>query len=216
MEAGQHIVSVSLGTVAKPGGVVVIDPRTDFDLPEDEDRKRDWENFYKVTWLERFDPGHPIPAVATRISALMSDERLAKRCHLLLDITATGAAAKRVFERRSLYPDVIELTNGGSEERSGGVRRAPLRDVIGAAQVVLQTRRLEASSKLEHASTLVGDLLGFDPESTTRSLDLRGGRNSDLVFALAVGLWWAENLTWNDDPPERHRPLHCKDAWMAG
>ena len=37
MEAGQHIVSVSLGTVAKPGGVVVIDPRTDFDLPEDEE-----------------------------------------------------------------------------------------------------------------------------------------------------------------------------------
>ncbi len=215
MEAGQHIVSVSLGTVAKPGAVVVIDPRTDFAVPKDEGERRDWDNFYEVTWVERFDPGHPIPAVVTRISEIMSDKRLAKRCHPLLDITATGAAAKRVFERRGLYPDVIELTNGGSEERSGGVRRAPLRDVIGAAQVVLQTDRLKVASDLELASTLVGDLQSFDSKPTTHSLDLRGGRNSDLVFALAVGLWWAENLTWGDDPPERHRPLRCKDAWMG-
>ncbi len=146
----------------------------------------------------------------------MSDKRLAKKCHLLLDISSTGAAPIRVLERHSLYPVAVDLTNTGSEERSSGVRRAPLRDVIGAAQVVLQTRRLEVSNKLEHASTLVGDLLGYNLESTSRSLDLRGGRNSDLVFALAVGLWWAENLTWNDDPPERHRPLRCKNAWMAG
>ncbi len=216
MEAGQHIISLSLGTMAAPGAVVVMDPRTDFDRPGDEDRRRDWDNFYEVTWLQRFPPGHPIPAVATRISELMSDERLAKKCHLLLDITATGPAPIRVLEGRGLYSVAVELTNSGSEERSGGVRRAPLRDVIVAAQVVLQTDRLEVSNKLEHASTLVGDLLGFDPKPTGRGLDLRGGRGSEFVFALAVALWWAENLTWNDDPPERHRPLRCKDAWMAG
>ena len=216
MEAGQHIVSVSLGTVAKPGAMVVIDPRTEFERPEGEDRKRDWENFYEVTWLERFPPGHPIPAVATRISEIMSGKRLAKKCHLLLDISSTGAAPIRVLERRSLYPVAVDLTNTGSEEHSGGVRRAPLRDVIGAAQVVWQTKRLKVASELKHGSTLVSDLLGYDPEPTTRSFDLRGGRKSDFVFALAVGLWWGEDLTWNDDPPERHRPLHCKDAWMAG
>jgi hypothetical protein len=34
MEAGQHIVSLSLGTVAEPSAVVVIDPRTEFERPE--------------------------------------------------------------------------------------------------------------------------------------------------------------------------------------
>ncbi len=31
-------------------------------------------------------------------------------------------------------------------------------------------------------------------------VDLRGGRNSDLVFARTVGLWWADDLTWGDWP----------------
>ncbi len=29
-------------------------------------------------------------------------------------------------------------------------------------------------------------------------MDLRGGRNADLVFALAVALWWGDGLTWGD------------------
>ncbi len=27
----------------------------------------------------------------------------------------------------------------------------------------------------------------------------RGGRNADLVFALAVAFWWADTLTWDND-----------------
>ena len=69
MEAGQHIVSLSLGTVAEPSAVVVIDPRTEFERPEDED-KVDFENYFEVVWLERFPAGHPIPAVASRVSEI--------------------------------------------------------------------------------------------------------------------------------------------------
>ncbi len=199
MQSGQHIVSLSLGTVAEPSAVVVIEPRTKFWRAEGQDRTRDSENHFDAIWLERFPAGRPIPAVVARVSELVSGERLAKNCHLLLDITSTGAAPLRVFESRGLYPQPIELTNTGSEEYSGGVRRVPLRDVIGAAQVVLQTNRLKVASALELASTLVGDLQSFDPKPAARSLDLRGGRNSDLVFALAVALWWGDRLTWDDD-----------------
>ena len=217
MEAGQHIVSLSLGTVAEPSAVVVIEPRTEFWRPEGEDRRRDWENHFDVIWLERFPAGRPIPAIVTRVSELMSGERLAKRCHLLLDISSTGGAPRRVFERRGLYPVSVDLTNTGSEERSGGVRRAPLRDVIGAAQVVLQTDRLKVASKLELAPTLVGDLQSFDPKPVARGLELRGGRNSDLVFALAVALWWADSLTWGDDGAGRAPPARNlgNNGWMA-
>ncbi len=199
MKSGQHIVSLSLGGVAEPSAVVVIDPRTKFGRREKQDRKRDSENHFDVTHIERFPVGRPIPAIVARVSELVSDERLAKNCHLLLDITSTSAAPLRVFEGCGLYPTAIELTNTGSEEYSGGVRRVPLRDVIGGAQVVLQTSRLKAASALKLASTLVGDLQSFDPKTVARGLDLRGGRNSDLVLALAMALWWGDNLTWGDD-----------------
>ncbi len=54
-------------------------------------------------------------------------------------------------------------------------------------------------------------------EPTTRSIDLRGGRNSDLVHALAVALWWADTLTWGDWPRTEQRPLGGRGsgAWMG-
>ena len=199
MKSGQHIVSLSLGTMAEPSAVVVIDPRTEFGRREKQTKKRDSENHFDVTHIERFPAGRPIPTIVARVAKIMSDKRLAKNCHLLLDITSTGAAPLRVFESSGLYPESIDLTNTGSEERSGGVQRVPLRDVIGAAQVVLQTSRMKAASALELAPTLVGDLQSFDPKPAARGLDLRGGRNSDIVLALAVALWWGDNLIWGDD-----------------
>ncbi len=217
MEAGHHVVSLSLGTVAEPSAVVVIAPRTVVDQPENEDRRRDWVNHFNVIDLQRFPAGRPIPAIVTSVNELMSDKRLAKKCHLLLDLTAIGAAPRRVFERTGLHPTTIDLTNAGAKERSGGVTHVPLRDVIGVAQMVLQTSRLNVSNKLELAPILLRDLQGFDPRPMARSLDLRGGRNCDLVFALAIGLRWADDLTWGDDPPERHRRLTPggPNGWMV-
>ncbi len=222
MKSGQYIVSLSLGTMAEPSAVTVLEPRTVFGRLEKQVKKRDSENHFDVIWLERFPAGRPIPAVVARVSELVSGERLAKNCHLLLDITSTGAAPLRVFEGCGLYPTVIEITNAGSEEYSDEVRRVPLRDVIGGAQVVLQTNRLKVASALELASTLVGDLQSFDPKPAARGFDLRGGRNSDLVLALAVALWWGDNLTWGDDgvdiSPLRRRSgqrYSGKDSWMG-
>ncbi len=214
MKDGQHIVSLSLSNAANPSAVVVVDPRTEFERLQDEDGEwRDSENFFDVTHIERFPAGHPVSAVVTRISEIMSDKRLAKNCHLLLDISLSGAAPVRVFGRQGLYPKIIELTNSGSEESSGGV---PLRDVIGAAQVVQETNHLKVAKDMEHASALVTDLLAYDLQPMSRSLDLRGGRNSDLVHALAVALWWADTLTWGDWPrTERPGGNVSSNSWMG-
>ncbi len=94
----------------------------------------------------------------------------------------------------------------------------PLRDVIGAAQVVVQTRRLHVADKLEYASTLAGDLLSVDPKLVARGLDLRGGRNADLILALAIALWWGDDFTWDYDPdrtPPRRLTPGGPDGWMV-
>ncbi len=215
MKAGQHIVSLSLGTVAEPSAVAVVSPRTEFEPPKEEDRKRDRENYFDVIHLERFPAARPIPAIVSRVSELMSGERLTKNCHLLLDITSTGAAPIRVFESRGLYPaKSIDLANTDTDKSSGPVKRVPLRDVVGAAQVVLQTNRLKVASALDLASTLVGDLQSFDPKPMARNMDLRGGRNSDLVLALAVALWWADDLTWGTYTRPIRKPRIT--TWAAG
>ncbi len=64
--------------------------------------------------------------------------------------------------------------------------------------MILQTARLKVASGLDLAETLVADLTAFDPKPVARNMDLRGGRNADLVFALAVALWWGDGLTWGD------------------
>ncbi len=217
MKAGQHIVSLSLGNAANPGAVVVVDPRTEFERLQDEDGEWSWdsENFFDVTHIERFPAGHPVSAVATRVSEIMSDKRLAKNCHLLLDISLTGAVAVRGFERQGLHPKVFELTTSGTEDRLGG--QVPLRDMIAAAKDVQELDRLKVAKELEHAETLVTDLLGYVPPPPNRGIDLRSGRNSDLVHALAVALWWADDLTWGDWP-RRAEPVRNlgPQGWMAG
>ncbi len=124
-----------------------------------------------------------------------------------MDITSTGAAPARAFEGRGIYPALVDLTNTAAVGQSGSSLRVPLRDVIGAAQMILQTARLKVASELELAGTLVADLTAFDPKPVARDMDLRGGRNADLVFALAVALWWGDSLTWGDKRPGMHDPV---------
>ena len=198
MKANHHIVSLSLGTVAEPNALVMVQPRTEFKESGGDRWSRDSKNYFDVTLIERFPAGRPIPAVVARTCELISDKRLANNYTLLLDITSTGAAPARAFEGRGIYPALVDLTNTAAAEQSGSAMRVPLRDVIGAAQMALQTARLKVASGLDLAETLVADLTAFDPKPVARNMDLRGGRNADLVFALAVAVWWGDNLTWGD------------------
>jgi hypothetical protein len=156
-------------------------------------------NRFDVRWIERFPAGRRLPAIINRISEVTSLKEVSRESILLLDISAVGTAPLRAFQNRGMYPAAIDLTSTAGEGFTNDAMQVPLRDVIGAAQVVLETARLKVARSLELAPTLVSDLQAFDPKPIARNPDLRGGRNTDLVFALAVALWWGDRLTWDDD-----------------
>jgi len=204
MNSYDSIISLSLGTVAEPSGLVVVKPWSSMYPPDGLAPGAGVGNRFSVTWIERFPAGRPLPAILNRVSEVASDKRVSRESIILLDISSVGTAPLRAFQTRGMYPAAIDLTNAGAEGFSNDAQHAPLRDVIGAAQVVLETARLKVAGALDLATTLVADLQAFDPKPIARNPDLRGGRNTDLVLALAVALWWGDRLTWDDDMPDHH------------
>ncbi len=71
MKANHHIVSLSLGTVAEPNALVMVQPRTEFSELKGDGWSRDSKNYFDVTWIERFPAGRPIPAVVARACELI-------------------------------------------------------------------------------------------------------------------------------------------------
>ncbi len=199
MNSYDSIISLSLGTVAEPSGLVVVTPWSSMYPPDGLAPGAGVGNRFNVTWIERFPAGRPLPVILNRVSEVASDKRVSRESIILLDISSVGTAPLRAFQTRGMYPAAIDLTNAGAEGFSNDAQHVPLRDVLGAAQVVLETARLKVAGALDLATTLVADLQAFDPKPIARNPDLRGGRNTDLVLALAVALWWGDRLTWDDD-----------------
>ncbi len=202
MNSYDSMISLSLGTVAEPCGLVVVKPWSSLYPPDGLAPGADVGNRFDVAWIERFPAGHPLPAIINRVSEIASLKQVSRESIILLDISSVGTAPLRAFQARGMYPAAIDLTNAGAEGFTNDAQQVPLRDVIGASQVVLETARLKVASALELAETLVTDLMAFDPKPAARNMDLRGGRNTDLVLALAVALWWGDRLMWDDDYQE--------------
>ncbi len=199
MESGESIISLSLGAVAEPSGLVVVKPWSWLYPPAGRAPAVGGGTQFDVIEIKRFTVGCPLPVIVNRVSEIASDRQLNKRAIILLDISSVGPAPLRAFQSRGMYPAAIDLTNTDAEGYVNDAQRAPLRDVIGTAHVVLQTARLKVAKDLDLAETLYSDLQAFDPKPIARNPDLRGGRNADLVLALAVALWWGDRLRWDDD-----------------
>jgi hypothetical protein len=119
---------------------------------------------------------------------------------LAVDNTGVGAPVvdllKRSVERVQLDP--IQITGGDSVTRDGWLTRVPKRDLVSAAQVALQSAHLKIAEELPEAQTLIRELLNFKVKI---SLDTahdsygawREGEHDDLVLAVALALWIAEN-----------------------
>jgi hypothetical protein len=154
------------------------------------------EPVYEVRHLERMPLRTPYTEVARRVGVLMQTPPLRQKVELVVDATGVGAAVVDILRDAGLYFKSVVITGGERESRDGDTHRVPKRDLISAAQVLLQNRRLRISAALPEAKTLTEELVNYRLKQNIATGHvgfelLREGQHDDLVLALCLALWVA-------------------------
>jgi hypothetical protein len=153
-----------------------------------------------VRHLERFDLGTRYPTVVKRVGELLSSEPLrSRRTILLADATGVGRAVVDSFRQADISLAAVTIHGGSNVSREPGGYRVPKRDLVSAAQVLLQSGRLRVAADLPEAETLRRELLNFrvkiDPKTAHDSYEhWREGDHDDLVLATALPCWFRQHL----------------------
>ncbi len=137
-----------------------------------------------------------LPHGCTRDEAM----RRALQCALAIDATGVGAPVVDLFRHEQLNAEMypIQITGGDTVTRDGNLTRVPKRDLVSAAQVALQTGRLKIAALLPDAAALTRELESFQVKINLDTAHdsygaWREGSHDDLVLAVALALWIANN-----------------------
>ncbi len=107
-----------------------------------------------------------------------------------------GRPVLEALPSRAVYG--ITITGGRSVNRGQAVGdvTVPKADLVGALQVLLQTRRLSWPRELPLIRELQGEFAAFHPKITPALHQTFGGKgeHDDLVLALGLGCWLGEHL----------------------
>jgi hypothetical protein len=105
----------------------------------------------------------------------------------------------------------VALTMGfadGCDEQ--GNCRASKRDRVTRVQLLVQSRRLKIARSLENADLLVKELVAYRPKvklaSDPAQADWREGLADDLILALDLAVWRADQIHGPDFEPSPGRP----------
>jgi hypothetical protein len=206
-----YVVGLSLGEPGEHSAVAVVRAG----------RARD-AALYDVVHLERYDRGTPYPAVAAAVRARLERPELewteevggwavlrhggsvgstprrtqVRRGALVVDYTGVGRPVLALLRAAGLEHIPVTLHGGDAVTYDGCTARVPKRDVIGAAQIVLQARRLRVAPALPVADVLAAELLSYrvriGPDPAEHGYGAREGEHDDLLIAMAVAVWHAE------------------------
>jgi hypothetical protein len=166
---------------------------------------------YAVRHLERFALGTPYPAVSASVQHLVSRLPLTASC-LVVDQTGVGRAVVDLL-RQSLAGQVrpITITAGHAVHWDGSSTHVPKRELVGAVQVLLQTRRLQISAKLRLAEVLKTEMQNFRVRIVASAKEVfgadRAGQHDDLMLALALAAWVGETIPEPYTGPVVYNPI---------
>lgn len=156
----------------------------------------------RLKHLERMPLDASYPDIAARVSTLLETPEIkdGEGCggaQVVIDVTGSGRAILKLFERVEIEPVVVTITGAGvREEHKFNDWRVPKVELIGALRVVYETRRLKMAKDIDLVQTLVSELREFkmrppriDPSAPET---WRDGQFDDLVFAVALVAWRAD------------------------
>jgi hypothetical protein len=151
---------------------------------------------FAVRHLNRWQLGTPYPAIVADVAALLAADPL-KRCTLCVDATGVGRAVIDLFRQAKLPARLspITITAGHSASLAGDGWHVPKKDLVAIMQTLLQGRRLGIARRLPEAETLKRELAAFRVKVTAAANETfeawRERDHDDLVFAMALPLWYA-------------------------
>ena len=158
----------------------------------------------QVRYLERIERGTPYTEVVERVVQVTQWHELAGRCRLAVDGTGVGRAVVDLLRRAGpgcvVMP--VNITSGLKETQEGGYYGVPKRDLILGLQVLLQRKVLRIAAGLEYGADLLKEMTAMQVKITLSGHEQcavwREGTHDDLVFAVALACWNAQNAYPND------------------
>lgn len=157
---------------------------------------------HDVSHLERHR-GELYPVIAARVARLCAE--LPAPPVLVIDETGCGRGVcdqlRLARPRTSWYVPATITPGMDATPQPDGSWHVAKRLLVGCTQVALQNRRLKVGKNLPLASVLVREMLSFKAKITPSgnvtfgappTTDWRNGVHDDLVLAVALAVWAAE------------------------
>jgi hypothetical protein len=156
--------------------------------------------------LHRWQLKTGFPEIVADTVRWMNSEAVNKgareRTTLAVDKTGVGAPVTDLFQREKMHARLVPIviTGGDQVTKDGTTVRVPKRNLVSTVSVALQTGTLKFSEELPLTKTLTAELQNFKAkisdsghDSYGAANDWRVGNNDDLVLALAMALWTAND-----------------------
>ena len=207
MVDASYVMGLDLGQPGEPTGFAVLEwPATDDPNPE---------MAYHLRHLQRFPPGASFQTILDAVADRAGQPPL-KGAPVVVDVTAVGhqivSRLHKTIQRA--YPVVIGAGHTAQWVEHIG-RMVPKKELVTALQLALQARRLKVAPDLPDADLLTSELAAFRLRKVTlaetEAPEWRVGSNDDLVFAVALACWWADQYPPRkplppEPPVERRKP----------
>ncbi len=217
--AGEYFVGVDLGQARDYTAIAIVQRVTQRVLTDEGEVQTTIQ--YHLRHLERVPLGTLYPAVIAHVADLLSRSPLSEESPLVVDRTGVGIAVLDMFNAAGLRPEAITITGGNTVTREHRHHNVPKRELVSALIAIHQGGRLHTAAGLTFWPTLVQELVNFklkiniatghDSYEAWRESD-----HDDLVFAVAMAIWFAGNQprgVWEETDP---RVLADADArpWL--
>jgi hypothetical protein len=153
---------------------------------------------YRLRGLHRFPLGTPYSELPAALADRIAEPPLARRIGLALDATGVGTPIVELF--REQFPRLpiyaITITGGNQVTGTPSNPHVPKHHLINTCSVILERQRLEIAQHMRHTNDLRDELQAYQHETTEHGNEIYApahGEHDDLVIALSLALWTAEN-----------------------